>query len=722
VDRGLITRDQLRDALVQHARLPASDFSAASRFGQLLREKGYITSSQLDVLLDEERTASSVSTPAAPPSLGSFGKFALRAEVGRGGMGLVYDAHDNDLDRRVALKVLLSSPNAEPKERELDEERFIREARLSAKLKHPHIVSVYEAGAIHGRRYIAMEFIDGQPLSEWRRKGSITIRQQVSILRDIALAVHHAHEQGIIHRDLKPGNVLVDGQNEPHVADFGLAKFLGQNVAQSFTAEGRVVGTPTYMSPEQVRGSGSVDRRTDVYSMGVMLYEILTGRLPFEGQTAMEVMVKAANDPVKPPSKATTVQMNPVHFSALEAVCLKAMSKRADDRYSDARKFADDLSRWLGGHQVRAARRWLRRRSRRIAAVATALLLASVGLGLFAFRSRDPRPGAGTPGTAAPDVPTSRMSVFFDAGSLSSDSGLRLRLAAAGDCRFEEIEGSTAVKPARREGRTADFLHFDVDDRWAATVPMAELEIQYFDSGPEWSNISVEYDSMDPRWPLDGTFKRAGMLLLQGTRRWKSARFLLTCPRLENRMDLGADIRLGTERADMTIRRVELRPWTPPVAFAGPPSAVDPERIRPGLLGEYHTGIHLADPRRRVVDPDLAFEWVGPAWDGGPADQFSIRWTGGVRAPAKGRYLVDVQSDDGVRVFVGGRLIISNWTAHAPTTDAAICDLDAGFYPLQVEYFQQGGGAFLRVCWFRERHGRMWPVDPPPYVQLATPK
>jgi hypothetical protein len=311
------------------------------------------------------------------------------------------------------------------------------------------------------------------------------------------------------------------------------------------------------------------------------------------------------------------------------------------------------------------------------------------------------------------------MAVSYEAGGSSADSGIRLCLAGPDDCRIEKVEGVVAVRPSRPEGQAA-FLQLDVDDRWAATVPTAEIEIQYFDAGPAWSNFSVEYDSMDPRWPHEGAYKRAGMVVLEGSRRWKTARFLLTCPRLENRMDLGADLRLGTERAEMIIHRVTLRPWTPPVAFAGPPSGVEADRLRPGLQGEYHQGTHLADPRRRVVDADLMFDWPGAAWEGGPTGQFSIRWSGGVRAPAKGRYLVDVQSDDGVRVFIGGRLTISNWTAHPPMTDAAICDLDAGFFPIQVEYFEQGGGAYLRVCWFREHNGRMWPVDPPPYFYVAT--
>jgi serine/threonine protein kinase len=733
VDRGMITHEQLRKALVQHARASAPGQGDMPRLGVILREKGYITSTQLDTLLQEERAASSASAAAIPtpgPSapakpLGTFGKFELLSEVGRGGMGVVYETHDNDLDRRVALKLLLSSPNAQGTEKALEEERFIREARLSAKLKHPHIVAVYEAGAVDGRRYIAMEFIEGQPLSEWRRKGSVTIRQQVVILRDIALAVHHAHELGIIHRDLKPANVLIDSRNEPHVTDFGLAKRVGTDVAQSFTAEGRVVGTPTYMSPEQVRGAPSIDRRTDIYSMGVMLYEILTGRLPFEGQTAMEVMMKAANDPVRAPSKITTLQMNPVIFTALEAICLKAMARPVDDRYPDARKLAEDLTRWLEGHRVRAAKRWFRRRAGWIIAASLALVLAG-SIGMFALRSRAPQPSLAAgprPGPPAAELLNSKpsnSSVVFEAGRPPREAGLRVRTAEQDESRIEYYEGIAALRAVRPDGQPG-FLHFDVDDAWASTIPMAEIEIQFFDAGPAWSNFSVEYDSTDPRWPYEGAYKRAGLVVLEGTRKWRTARFIFTSPRLENRMDLGTDIRLGPDRADILVHRVELRPWTPAPAFAGAPAGVEPERLRPGLLGEYHAGTQLLDPRRRVVDADLVFDWQeGAAWDGGPVDRFSIRWTGGVRVPAKGRYLVEVQSDDGARVYVGGRSVISNWTQHAPMTDAAACDFEAGFYPIQVEYFEEGGGAYLRVCWFQERKGRMWPVDPPPYFHLAT--
>jgi len=706
LDRGLITAEQLQIALVQHARDPQAG-GAAPRLAEILLEKGYLTSTQLEALVEEEKTSTRRGI-AVDSALDTFGKFKLLREVGRGGMGVVYEAHDRDLDRRVALKLLLLSPNANAKESALDEERFVREARLSAKLNHRHVVAVYEAGTINARRYIAQEFVYGLPLSEWRRKGSVTVRQLVAILRDIALALHDAHEAGIIHRDLKPGNVIIDKNNQPHVTDFGLAKFVGQNVMQSFTAEGRVVGTPTYMSPEQVRGASTIDRRADIYSLGVMLYEILTGRLPFDGANAMEIMMKAVNTPVKEPSKITALQMNPLVFSALESICLKAMAKQPDDRYPDAKKLAADLTAWLEGSKVRARSPRVQRRM--IAAAGAALLLVAGWLGVRALAGSAPAPEAAAP---APSKPV-RASVVFDAGRLSDDSGLRLRTCDQHECRIEILEGKAVARPVRPDG-SPGFLFLDVDDAWAEGTLMAEILIEYFDSAPAWTNFAVEYDSMDPRWPQDGTYKRSGLVVLQGTRKWRTARLLLPSPRLENRMEMGADLRFGPDRAEILVSRVELRRWSPPPAFAGAPAASS-GAPKPGLLAEYHDGIHLSDLKKTSIDDNLLFDWQGPAWRGGPHDEFSIRWTGALLPPRKGRYLLEVQSDDGVRVYLGGREVISNWTNHPPLTDAVICELDAGAYPLKVEYFEGGGGAYLRVAWFEERSGRMWPVDPPPYV------
>ncbi|HLF92000.1 MAG TPA: protein kinase [Planctomycetota bacterium] len=344
--------------------------------------------------------------PAA--GLPPFGKYRLLRELGRGGTGIVYEAIDGSLNRRVALKVLAEPfPSAPQKSRDDDVARFLREARLTATLpKHPSIVGLYEADVHEGRRYFAMELIEGVPLSDWIEKGGVPLRRRIEVLREVALAVQHAHEHAVIHRDLKPENILVDGGGHPHVTDFGLAKRLGPDV--SLTGAGMVVGTPAYMSPEQAQGLKSVDHRTDVYALGVILYEFLAGRRPFEGETAMEIMMKVVRNPAPPP---TSVMKSPLDEKAkgLDRVCLKAIAKSLDDRYPSAQAFAADLAVWLGGGEVKVA---LPRSTRRMGVqpepasrawrwtVAGALVLVTgVAVALALSRGRE------APAPAPADVP-----------------------------------------------------------------------------------------------------------------------------------------------------------------------------------------------------------------------------------------------------------------------------------------------------------------------------
>jgi tRNA A-37 threonylcarbamoyl transferase component Bud32 len=371
--RGLLTPEQLREALIEQSR-------TSEQLTSILLARGFMTREQIEILVRETATMPMSVPPEAWNALepAAIGKYKIVREAGRGAMAKVYEALDTELQRKVALKVLLANPNAPAEEAGLEEERFLREARLCAALpKHPNIVGVYDAGVVEGRRYLAMEFIDGQAMDKWSRKGSITIGRPTALLRDVALAVHHAHEHGVIHRDLKPANILVDQDNHPHVMDFGLAKMSGQSLKASYTEGGLAVGTPAYMSPEQASGVKTVDRRTDIYAMGVMLYEILTGKLPFNGATPMEVMIKTSKDPVVPPSKITSVQINPIHFKTLEAVCLKSLSKDPGDRYDTAEQFAADLTRWLRGQDFRPANMKLRRIV--IGGAAAAVVLAATG-------------------------------------------------------------------------------------------------------------------------------------------------------------------------------------------------------------------------------------------------------------------------------------------------------------------------------------------------------
>jgi hypothetical protein len=307
-------------------------------------------------------------------------------------MGIVYEAVDTALDRPVALKMMVIPPQLDPAEAAREELRFLQEARLSAALpRHPNIVGVYEGGVLDGRRYLAMELVRGRPMLEWKAESDAPLRRQVALLRDVALAAHHAHENGIVHRDLKPENILVDGQGRPYITDFGVAKPIRQATRETLTAAGMVIGTPAYMCPEYIRGDARPDRRWDVYSLGVMLYETFTGRTPHEGRTAGEVLAKVLRDPVTPPREACREAPPPELDETMEGICLKALEKSPRRRYATAETFAADLTKWLDGQPVRGvARRGPEATGRRravAAALAAAVLLAAAG-GLFLHRAR----------------------------------------------------------------------------------------------------------------------------------------------------------------------------------------------------------------------------------------------------------------------------------------------------------------------------------------------
>ena len=418
LERGLITPDQLREALVERARHVAAGDKSGTPLGGILVSKGYLTSAQLMDVLNDGAKGSSAMLPASsatstlpapsgasvtlPPVDGGasgatstrLGKYVLVGELGRGGMGVVYEAVDSQLNRKVALKLMLANPNMDPKDRQLELERFSQEAQLSAKLKHPNIVTVYEAGILEGRQFLAMELIEGRSFSDWRH--GVSVRDQVAVLRDVALAVHHAHEQGILHRDLKPRNILVGSGNRAYVTDFGLAKSLGKNVNLSLTGSGAVVGTPAYMSPEQAQGLERVDWRTDIWSLGVILYEIMAGRTPFTGDSPIEILMKVVKDPVTPPLEVADSAAALGLDSMIEGICLKALEKKDKDRYITAEAFADDLTKWLEGEQVKVSAPRAKRAKKGssgglVKILAAVLLLAGAGAaGWYLLGQREP--------------------------------------------------------------------------------------------------------------------------------------------------------------------------------------------------------------------------------------------------------------------------------------------------------------------------------------------
>ena len=272
-----------------------------------------------------------------------IGHFQLVERVGSGGFGIVYRATDTNLKRTVALKVPRRGYFGSPDE----EARFLREARHAATLRHPNIVQVFEVGTESGSHYIATEFIEGLDLAEVIRCQFLSFRETADLLSKIALGLHHAHEKNLIHRDVKPANIIVDRDYEPYLTDFGLART--EEPAITMTREGEILGTPAYMSPEQARGDHSaLDRRSDVYSLGVTLFRMLSGELPFRGSRRMLLDKVIEEEPPQIRSLNDRVPRD------LETIALHAMQKDPEKRYQTAKTFAEELQRWLSGDPIQA--------------------------------------------------------------------------------------------------------------------------------------------------------------------------------------------------------------------------------------------------------------------------------------------------------------------------------------------------------------------------------
>jgi hypothetical protein len=309
----------------------------------------------------------------------SIGRFQVRAELGSGAFGMVYRAYDPQLDREVALKVPRAGTLSTPQR----VSRFLREGRTAARLFHPHIVPVYDAGQDGGHFYIASAFIEGRTLADALGDGPFDFRRAAEVVHDLARALAYAHGERVVHRDVKPANVMLDGAGRPHLMDFGLAR--RQEGDEKLTQDGAVMGTPAYMAPELAAGEGTeAGPACDQYSLGVLLYELLAGAAPFAGPVDL-VLYHAAHTEPRPPRA-----LRPEVPSDLQTICLKAMAKRPADRYADCRALADDVRRWQEGEPIRARRpglveraaRWCRREPALTAAVAAAALclLAVAGI------------------------------------------------------------------------------------------------------------------------------------------------------------------------------------------------------------------------------------------------------------------------------------------------------------------------------------------------------
>lgn len=328
----------------------------------------------------------------ASPLVRDFGDYELLEEIARGGMGIVYKARQKSLDRIVALKLLLFGSQASPE----FAQRFRAEAVLAASLQHPNIVAIHEVGACEGQQFFVMDYVQGPSLARLVGHQPLPARRAAGYLKIVAKAIHYAHERGILHRDLKPSNVLIDAHDQPRVTDFGLARRLAGD--SQVTLTGQVLGSPNYIPPEQALGRrGKVSRQSDVYALGAMLYHLLTGRPPFQGETLTDTLQQVLNtEPLAPRWLSPSVPRD------LETICLKCLEKEPARRYATAQALAKELDRFLNGQPVLARPigrtgkvwRWCRRQPVRAGLIAALVVVFVTGTAVALWQWRSARASA----------------------------------------------------------------------------------------------------------------------------------------------------------------------------------------------------------------------------------------------------------------------------------------------------------------------------------------
>jgi serine/threonine-protein kinase len=411
-----------------------------------------------------------------------FGEYELLGEIARGGMGIIYKARHRTLGRVVALKTIKN----DLLRRDEEFRRFDREMKAVAKLRHTNIVPIYDVGCHEGRPYFTMPFLAEGSLSSHRQRLRREPRKAVAVMEKVARAVHHAHEQQILHRDLKPSNVLMDQGDEPIVSDFGLAKLTSSELEET-TQSGTVLGTPSYMAPEQARGRlREIGRGTDIWALGVMLYELLSGQRPFIGESNDEVRYKIVEE--QPPTPRTVCPEIP---RALERIIMKCLEKQPEQRYASAEALADDLTIYLkeSASPEKSHRGWLRligEVGERARWGIAAGLLVLVAVFALVFKLQSPA----TPTTISPSPPPGTLVLLKELGHpreghwIFGKPGARIKTGGE-DEPFVLSAGSSAILELMAEPPWPSY-RFEVENRQEAGQQLLSgIYIGRTDSGSE---------------------------------------------------------------------------------------------------------------------------------------------------------------------------------------------------------------------------------------------
>jgi len=643
-----------------------------------------------------------------------LGNYRLLKKLGEGSMGSVYLAEDTVAQRSVAIKVL-------PKKFAADAEflgRFRREAKAMGKLNHENIVAAYNVGEEMGHHFYVMEYYEGESLDvTLKREKFISWDRAIDITSQIARGLRYAHEHNILHRDIKPANIFITKEGTAKILDLGLSKNIADAESSFQTQSGRALGTPHYISPEQARGDKGIDGRADIYSLGASLYHLVTGQTPFQGPTSAVVLMKHVSEQI--PNPQDIREETP---DAVVMMIQKMMAKSPEDRYLSCKELLADLERVSVGKMPADALDATR------SSVAMRRGKGAPRRNVNAVESNQ-RPKVESAGDAAGRStarhPATSGRKLLYAGAAMLIIGIGIAVMATGkktpvNSPFGQKEQARVVtpvapdKPASKpppppslddktlQAQAAQVERFLKQKDFATTrTHLLTLEKMLRDNPGAvaawkskidgWSNKNRQGSAT----LLEDLLKEAEAKAKDGD--LSSAHVILGPQRL---MDLLAE---DAEKASKVAAR-----YVVPISStsSGLPITLKPEipgsALRPGLLCTFYKKKVLSEDNvlLRRNDTIIDFNWN----DGVPApeigaDQFNIRWRGTLKVAKPGHYIVSTMADDGIRVSIGGKQIINDWTVATVRRNNVELELSEGYYPLIVDYFENEGPASCKLLW-----------------------